>query len=233
MFLQDASSVAREGLPYWIFYLLLCLILLLLAFIFLRDKDLRIRLNEFLSGAKKRMKRTQMRIRLKRENKRKADHLKELGQRAWMEKLSLPRIESHFRTLEHLDRERAEKQAELKDTLARIIELQKKISDAGQAPRRLRKRENEGEPPARPMRHAAKNEERQFRKEIRESDKKIREGQEFLKSIEIWKNEQFVGIGTILDDGRTEHKDFLGIYVQIDKLNRKILHYINEIDKFR
>lgn len=79
MVLQDASSVAREGLPYWIFYLLLCLILLLFAFIFLRDKDLRLRLNEFLSGAKKRMKRTQMRIRLKRENKRKTDLLKELG----------------------------------------------------------------------------------------------------------------------------------------------------------
>jgi hypothetical protein len=233
MVLQDASSVAREGLPYWTFYLLLCLILLLVAFIFLRDKDLRMRLNEFLSGAKKRMKRTQMQIRLKRENKRKTDHLKELGRRAWGEKLSEPPLEPHFRSLDHLDRLRAEKQAELKDILARIIELQRKISAAGQAPQRPRKEENEGEPLAKPMRHAAKNEERQFRKEIQESEKKIREGQEFLKSIDIRKSEQFVRIGAILDDGRPEHKDFLGIYVQIDKLNRKILHYIDEIDKFR
>ena len=51
MFLQDASSVAREGLPYWIFYLLLCLILLLLAFIFLRDKDLHLGIETVVFGA--------------------------------------------------------------------------------------------------------------------------------------------------------------------------------------
>jgi hypothetical protein len=233
MVLQDASSVAREGLPYWIFYLLLCLILLLIAFIFLRDQDLRLRLNEFLSGARKRMRRTQMRIRLRRENKRKTDLLKELGRRAWVEKLSEPRTESHFRALEQLDRERAEQQAGLKDILARIIEIQKKSNDVGSTSPKPQAQEKEGESFAGKNRHAAKNEERQYRKEIRENENKIRKGQELLKSLEIQKNEQFVRIGTLLDDGRPEHKDFLGVYVQIDKLNRKILHYIDEIDKFR
>ncbi len=35
------TDPAREGLPYWAFWLLLCIIILLLFFIFLRDKDLR------------------------------------------------------------------------------------------------------------------------------------------------------------------------------------------------
>jgi predicted PurR-regulated permease PerM len=46
---------AREGLPYWIFYTLLCIILLLVTFIFLRDKDLRQRLNSFFFSAKRQL----------------------------------------------------------------------------------------------------------------------------------------------------------------------------------
>lgn len=121
----------------------------------------------------------------------------------------------------------------MKDILARIIELQKKSSGGGSTSPQLQAQEKEGESIAGKSRHVAKNKERQYRKEIRENENKIRKGQEFLKSIEIRKNEQFVRIGTLLDDGRPEHKDFLGFYVQIDKLNRKILHYIDEIDKFR
>ncbi len=50
---QTPPPGSQEGLPYWILWFLLCIILLLLAFIFLRDKDLRQRLNRFLFGAKK------------------------------------------------------------------------------------------------------------------------------------------------------------------------------------
>ncbi|MFW6132157.1 MAG: hypothetical protein ACOC5F_06145, partial [Candidatus Aminicenantaceae bacterium] len=49
---QPPPETLKEGLPFWIFWLLLCVILLLTAFIFLRDKDLRKRLNNFFFNTK-------------------------------------------------------------------------------------------------------------------------------------------------------------------------------------
>jgi len=56
---SQAPPVTREGVPYWILWFLLCIILLLLTFIFLRDKNLRQRLNSFFFGAKKKLLATQ------------------------------------------------------------------------------------------------------------------------------------------------------------------------------
>ena len=87
--LQQASQeMPKEGLPYWIFWLLLCVILLLLAFIFLRDKDLRRRLSSFLSGARRRMIRLRLQSKLNREKEKKAALWKELGKKAWSEDLT-------------------------------------------------------------------------------------------------------------------------------------------------
>ncbi len=92
--LQAASSPEREGLPYWIFWLLISVILLLVAFIFLRDKDLRQRLSYFLFGAKRRMMRIRLRVKLRRENGRVKAMLRELGKKAWGLGLEPPQSES-------------------------------------------------------------------------------------------------------------------------------------------
>ena len=84
----DAAELARKGLPYWLAGLLASVIVLLLVFIFLRDRDLRYRINEFLSGAKRRVKRAQLRLKLKRERKRRADALAELGRKSWAARLA-------------------------------------------------------------------------------------------------------------------------------------------------
>jgi chromosome segregation ATPase len=78
-------SGVPEGLPFWLLWFLLCVILLLVAFIFLRDKDLRRRISAFLSGARRHMVRLRIQVKLKREKEKKAALWRELGKLAWNE----------------------------------------------------------------------------------------------------------------------------------------------------
>lgn len=68
---QSPVSDSKEGLPYWIFWFLLCIILLLVVFIFLRDKSLRQRLNSFFFGIKKKLMKIQLHSRIKKEKQKK------------------------------------------------------------------------------------------------------------------------------------------------------------------
>lgn len=66
LFSQSPAPDSREGLPYWIFWLLLCIILLLVVFIFLRDRGLRQRLNSFFFSIKRKLMRIRLHPRLKK-----------------------------------------------------------------------------------------------------------------------------------------------------------------------
>ncbi len=105
--LQAASSPEREGLPYWIFWLLISVILLLVAFIFLRDKDLRQRLSYFLFGAKRRMMRLRLQVRLRRENGRVKAVLRELGKKAWGLGLEPPQSEGLLVDIRSLEEQKS------------------------------------------------------------------------------------------------------------------------------
>jgi len=76
---------AARMLPFWMLWLFLCVILLLLVFIFLRDKDLRRRISAFLSGARRHMSRLRLQVKLKKERAKKAALWRELGKLAWSE----------------------------------------------------------------------------------------------------------------------------------------------------
>ncbi len=86
---EPAADVAREGLPFWIFWLLLSVILLLVFLIFLRDKDLRRRLSSFLSGAKRKMLRLRLQAKIRKEKEKKIELLKDLGKKAWSEDIQV------------------------------------------------------------------------------------------------------------------------------------------------
>ena len=81
--LQAPPPPEKEGLPYWIFWLLICIILLLVAFIFLRDKELRQRLSYFLFGAKRRMLLLRLQARFKKQNAKIRNLFRDLGKKAW------------------------------------------------------------------------------------------------------------------------------------------------------
>ena len=76
------AGIQREGLPYWILWFLLCIILLLVAFIFLRDKDLRQRLSLSLYGPRQRLNRLALQARLGREQRKRSALLEDLGRTA-------------------------------------------------------------------------------------------------------------------------------------------------------
>jgi ubiquinone biosynthesis protein UbiJ len=114
----------KEGLPYWAFWLLLCIIVLLLFFIFLKDKDLRRRLSAFLSGAKRKMIRMRLAARIRREKEKKAGLWKELGRKAWSEEVRIEGTEETFRSLSGLKEEMNRRQAEWQEDYARIEALE-------------------------------------------------------------------------------------------------------------
>ncbi len=113
-----------EGLPYWTFWLLLCIIMLLVVFIFLRDKDLRGRINLFFFGAKKKLIKIRLQARLKRECRKKDDLIQNLGIKVWDSEIKIPGGEKIRQELAKLETHRQELEQESKDLSGKIKELE-------------------------------------------------------------------------------------------------------------
>jgi chromosome segregation ATPase len=109
-----------EGLPFWLLWFLLCVILLLIAFIFLRDKDLRRRISAFLSGARRHMVRLRIQAKLKKEKEKKTSLWRELGKQAWDEDIQAACIEEECAKLSVLDQEIGRHQKTWHDVYSRI-----------------------------------------------------------------------------------------------------------------
>lgn len=127
---QVAPSMQREGLPFWIFWFILCFILLLFLFIFLRDKRLRMRLSAFLAGARRRSLLIQLKFKLKKERHRKTAVLKELGEKAWDEDVAVLGSENLVAQLRGLLTERDAAQNEWKNTLAELEQRHLRLEEA-------------------------------------------------------------------------------------------------------
>lgn len=120
---EAAANIPPEGLPTWLFYLLICVILFLLFFIFLRDKDLRRRISAFLSSAKRKMIRIRLQARLKKEKEQKVLLWNELGKTAWSEDIPLESAADIRQKLAVLEEERHARQVEWQDLYSRIESL--------------------------------------------------------------------------------------------------------------
>lgn len=128
--LQQESPLIQEGLPYWALWFLLCIIALLVFFIFLRDKSLRQRLNLFFSRAKRRLVKMRLQARLKRENRKKEDLIKELGQTAWNESVSAEKSEKIVKELKILESKETAAQKDLEDAELKIEKLENQYGTA-------------------------------------------------------------------------------------------------------
>jgi len=117
---QTPPPGSSEGLPYWTFWLLLFVILLLVVFIFLRDKDLRRRINLFLFGAKKKLIKLRLQARLKREYRKKDEFVRSLGEKSWEENLKIPMGEKIHQDLDKLEQNKQDLERESKDVLSKI-----------------------------------------------------------------------------------------------------------------
>ncbi len=112
-----------EGLPFWLLWFLLCVIVLLVAFIFLRDKDLRRRISSFLSGARRHMLRLRLQVKLKKERQKKTALWRELGKLAWNEDFRAPCIDGECAKLTSLEDEIGRHQKTWHDVYSRIEAL--------------------------------------------------------------------------------------------------------------
>ena len=125
-----APTPVDGGLPFWLLWFLLCVILLLIAFIFLRDKDLRRRVSSFLSGARRHMSRLRLQVRLKREKEKKAGLWRELGKLAWSEDVRASCIEEPCARLAAFEEEIGRHQKTWHDVFSRIEVLGREHDEA-------------------------------------------------------------------------------------------------------
>ncbi len=107
---QNAVDGTDGGFPFWIFWLLVFIILLLLVFIFLRDKDLRHRLDSFFKGIKNRLRKVRLLATLKKEHQKHEDFMLELGRKAWEEDVEVPSANSLRNQLARLDKQKSDLQ---------------------------------------------------------------------------------------------------------------------------
>lgn len=229
--LQAAETIDRNGLPYWTLWLLLCIILLLLAFIFLRDKDLRQRLSFFLSGAKRRMKRTQIQMRLNKSKRHKSALLGELGRKCWTNRIAIPRTANLLQEIDTWERKRAAGQTELKAAMAEILAFQRLQEEARNRTKSLQKLKESGQNPDGQTVHEARERERHLRREVRAVEKKIQTGLAAAKHVEFEKGVRLEALGSLADEARPDPSESQALYAKIDALNRAILHSMSEIEK--
>lgn len=121
---------AAEGLPFWLFLVLVCVALLLAAFFLLRNEAFRLKMNVFFSGARRRMTVLRLKTLIKREKERRRLLLVELGKKAWSEGLILEGAEVETEALSSLDRELTGLHAEWHAVFTRIQELEKKYDSS-------------------------------------------------------------------------------------------------------
>lgn len=126
---QTLTEGAREGLPYWILWFLLCIIFLLVTFIFLRDKDLRRKLDSFFFGIKKKLTRTRLQTMMKRERKKQEDFLRELGRKTWEEEIILESDQDINRNLDELEKTEAGHKEEIGDIENKVSALRKDLGE--------------------------------------------------------------------------------------------------------
>jgi chromosome segregation ATPase len=124
---QNLTEGSREGLPYWIFWLLLCIIILLLAFIFLRNKDMRRRLDSFFSGIKKNLIKIRLHSILKRENMKQENFILEIGQKCWEEGIEISTGEAVLSKLASMEEILSAKRSEQKEREKKIQDLKKTL----------------------------------------------------------------------------------------------------------
>ncbi len=197
----SSPALPRDGLPYWIFWFMLLIILLLGLFIFLRNKNLRMRLSSFLAGARRRSILIRLRFQLKKEHQKKAELLKKLGEKAWGEDIRIKDDDSIRARLKELFEKRNAGQLEGNKAYAEIEKLHKQLEetiahyDAGinelknkkQPFDELLKRKKEEEKALRKVRHKDREIERQIdelKGEEEESRDRVDELKEDIETLE-------------------------------------------------
>ena len=217
---QNLPEGSNEGLPYWIFWLLLCVIVLLLAFIFLRDKDLRHRLDTFFAGIKKRLIKIRLHSILKKENIKQEGFINELGRKTWEIDIKIPFGETIWEKINKLEKTKIDLEIEKTEIEAKITSLKKNLNEF----LKNYKNQNQGL-------ESEKNPINLQLKEINQKEKEI-EGQVILEQTKLEENtkQQNMLKKEIIDladnndlDEKTKNKTQQDVKKKIDPIEQKIV----------
>ncbi len=214
--LLSTPELQKAGLPFWVFYLLLSVILLLIFINFLQKKDLRQKISYFLAGPRRRFSRLRIEVLLKREEHKKSELLKRLGELTSIDWPDLPEIkeisrenkvlegknaalqgEWHriYKQLENLKKEKTRLQSSPApdDNLkAGLVEIENKISD--------------------------------LRRELGQVQASIVATDEQLEPYHQT-------VGRLIYSLRPEREDLAFLYFQIDSLENRILQLKEKLEK--
>ncbi|MGB9893816.1 MAG: hypothetical protein ACPLRA_05335 [Candidatus Saccharicenans sp.] len=208
------SSIERPkaGLPFWLFYFLLSLIILLIFFNFLQNKDLRQKLSYILAGPRRRFDRLRLEVTIKKEEQKKAELLRKLGELSSIKWPDLPEIEEIASEIRSLEEKKASLQAQWHGLYRQLetFKLEK---------RKLLANNNSS--------GSLKRELVELEKKIATLEKEKTEIQESLLANNELLEPHHETIGRIIYKLRPDREDLSFLYFQIDKAN-KIIQELKE-----
>jgi hypothetical protein len=199
--IDPVPDPAREGLPFWLFWLLLSIILLLVFFIFLRNKDLRLRLSWFLAGPKRRMLHLRLQAKIKKERGKKTGLWKDLGQAAWEGNIRAEGTAEVFRSLKALEDELNSAQMAWHGIYTKIDNLEKAGIGAGPVPQETEEARSA---------------------EIRDLNLQKEGVQERIVKIKKASEIHYESLGKLLDQTRFERVELALFYFQLDRADKVI-----------
>jgi len=218
---QTPQPGAQEGLPYWIFWFLLSIIVLLVIFIFLRDKTLRQRLNQFLFRTKQKLVRLRLQKNLAGEKKKKIGYLHELGQTARAKKIRLPEDEKLIKKITSLEKSMISRKKETKTINSKIetlkadfekdcleLDTEKDKYEEDKKPQDMENNRISGEvAKAESLVHTLQKDLKKFEKNLRSSEKSL---QELARSEKAGVEEKVVkekGLNSIIQELEERKKE--------------------------
>lgn len=205
----------KAGLPFWLFYLLLSIILLLIFINFLQNRNLRQKISFFLSGPRRRFNRLKLEVRLRQEVEKKDALLQELGKLAATKKLNIPELEELISEIGSLEEESSHLQVLWHDIHRKLGML--KIEK--------RKVLNENQNGKTQNLTALEEAIAGLEKEKRRLEEKIMILREQLEP-------HYLTIGKVVNKHRPDYEDLAFLYFQIDKIAMTIDKIQKEIDSY-
>ncbi len=229
---QAQPSLQREGLPYWLFWFLLCIIMLLVVFIFLRDKQLRVRLSSFLAGARRRSLLFRLKFQLKKENQKRGKLLRQLGEKAWAEDIPVEGSDLIRTELARLFEKRNASQMEWKKAFAEIERLHKELEASTRLHGEKREKQKTEKSPFDELMRRKKGEEKALKKTLkdRERERQVaevrREKEEIRKKIDEFEDT----LKDIDSEAKAKRRELERAIRHQERLKERIEHRLKDIE---
>lgn len=225
------------GLPYWIFWFLISIIFLLFMFIFLREKELRKRINSFFFGVKFYLKKSHLKLKQNRELHKKTKLLRQIGQTAWENGIKGEKNQGTTAAeLINLEKKNKLYQHQLNKINLKLESLKKRLKGSQKIfhslhkqKQTLNKKNNNLYPPEQKQENKIEeliNQEKRrikdIRKDIKNSKKQKKKIKKNIKSVAQKKDKLFLKLGQQIDENRVNHHLLSFYYVQVDERNQRL-----------